>query len=146
MKKIEYLPQAYKAFLQEHPNGKEIAFNTYKRENPNFEGRYWHLFGKKELLESWEMSGVGEASNYECLKLYVLVQREFSHEDSTLSNVGSIAFSRVAQGFVIGEENGDYIYIDGEDQHSIWIYYHDGGDVEKIAHSFSDFINNKSFE
>lgn len=136
------LPETYKKFLDENPNGSEQAFNEYKDEDPDFEGRYWNLMGKNELLESWEMNGVGAAKNFECLRLYVQVQKEYGQGESTKSNVGKISLTRVESGFVIGDENGDYLYLDPSDNYSVWIYFHDGGDVLRVADSFEEFISN----
>jgi len=93
------------------------------------------------LLESWEMFDVGTAMNFECLKLYVKCQKEMGETDWTESNVGNIKLERVESGFVIGSEDGDYLYLDSTDNHSVWIYYHDGGDVLRVAESFSDLVN-----
>ena len=136
------LPETYKKFLDENPNGSEQAFNEYKDEDPDFEGRYWNLMGKNELLESWEMNGVGAAKNFECLRLYVQVQKEYGQGESTKSNVGKISLTRVESGFVIGDENGDYLYLDPSENYSVWIYFHDGGDVFRVSDSFEEFISN----
>ncbi len=133
------LPKEYLEFLADNPNGDEVTFNEFKNEDPDSEGRYWTLLGENELLESWEMKGVGRAANFECLKLYVAVQREHGQGDWTTSNIGKIELQRVEAGFVFGEENGDYLYFDPSDGYSVWIYYHGGGDVLRIADSFSDF-------
>lgn len=136
------LPKDYLSFLKANPDGDEIAFNEYNGEDPDFEGRYWNIMGEVELLESWEMNGVGTAMNFECLKLYIQAQLEYAQGDTTASNVGQIALSRIESGFVIGDENGDYLYMDPSDNFSIWIYYHDGGDVLKISNSFKEFMMN----
>ena len=137
------LPPEYLDFLKENPIGCEIAFNEHKEEAPDFEGRYWSLMNETELVESWEMHGVGTAMNFECLKLYVQVQREHGSSEQTTSNVGKIELSRIESGFVIGHENGDWLYLDPADDYSVWIYYHDGGDVLRIADSFGNFANGK---
>lgn len=135
------LPESYVKFLTDNPNGTEVAYNEYSDEDPDYEGRYWNIMGKSELLESWEMNGVGKAMNFECLKLYVQVQKEYGQGEHTNSNVGKIPLDRVESGFVIGDENGDYLYLDPKDNYSVWIYYHDGGDVLRISDSFNEFIN-----
>ncbi|MFT5917124.1 MAG: proteasome lid subunit RPN8/RPN11 [Flammeovirgaceae bacterium] len=134
------LPIAYLNFLRENPEGDEIAFDEYKEENSHSENRYWQIMSESVLLETWEMNDVGKAMNFECLKLYIQVQREYSGNEFTESNVGKIDLNRVESGFVIGEENGDYLYIDSSDNYSVWIYYHDGGDVMRIANSFEDLL------
>ena len=95
--------------LDDYPDGYAFKHNAYKDEDPDFEGTSWALLSEKQLLESWEMSDVGKAQNFECLKLYVAVQREYSANNDTSSNLGSIALERVEKGFVFGEENGDYL-------------------------------------
>jgi len=134
------LPPAYLQFMEEHPNGLTVAFNAYEDENPDFDGRHWSLMGKAELTEAWEMNGVGTARNFECLRLYVQLQKEYGQGDFTSSNTGEVALTRVESGFVIGQENGDFLYLDRSDNYSVWIYYHDGGDVTRIADSFEKFI------
>ncbi len=133
------LPIVYLDFLKNNPNGDEVEFNHYKDEDPNSEGRFWQIMGKEELLEEWEMRDVGIATNFACLQLYVKLQKEFG-AGFTSSNVGTIDLDRVASGFVIGSDNGDYVYLDPADNFSVWIYYHDGGDVRKIADSFGEFM------
>ena len=134
------LPQTYLIFLSENPRGTERAFNEHPDENPDFEGRYWQFMPGKELLAHFEMHQVGTSRNFECLKLYVKNQREFSINDWTSSNQGNIPFSRLENGFVFAEENGDYLYFDPADNYTVWIYYHDGGDVLRIADSFEEFL------
>lgn len=136
------LPVTYKKFLEENPSGSEQTFNEYKDEDPDFEGRYWSLMGKNKLLESWEMNGVGKAKNFECLRLYIQVQKEYGQGEFTTSNAGKILLSRVESGFVIGDEDGDHLYLDPIDNYSVWIYYHDGGDVLRVADSFEEFMSN----
>ncbi len=135
----QQLPQEYIHFLKENPAGDEITFSEYK-DDPEDEGRYWNLMGEEELLKTWEMKGVGTAANFECLKLYVQLQKEFGQDKWAFTDNGKVELSRVESGFVIGEENGDYLYLDASDNFSVWIYHHDGGDVKKIADSFADFI------
>lgn len=136
------LPADYLSFLKANPQGTEITFNAYEDDDPDFEGIHWNIMGEAELLKNWEMNGVGTAMNFECLKLYIKLQREFAMNDSTSSNVDNVALSRIAAGFVIGDENGDYLYLDPSDNFSVWIYYHDGGDVFRVADSFSAFLDN----
>lgn len=140
----ENLPPTYLDFLRKNPNGKEMSFNEYPEEDPEAEGRDWNLMGEAELLRSWEMNGVGSARNFECLKLYVQLHREFGEDDYTSSNAGNIKLERVEAGFVIGEEYGDYLYLDPADNFSLWIYYHDGGDLLKVADSFKAFLKKEN--
>jgi len=132
------LPDDYLRFLKNKPEGDELTI----KEGVDFEEQDWEIWGEEELLESWEMVDVGTAMNFECLKLYVKVQREMGGVNWTESNAGNIELERVESGFAIGSENGDYLYLDPTDNYSVWIYYHDGGDVLRVADSFSDLRNN----
>ncbi len=105
-----------------------------------YENRPWNLMSQSVLIETMEMRDVGSAKNFECLKLYVKLFIEFSNSDSIDSNVGDIQKSRIENSFVFAEENGDYLYFDPEDGYSIWIYYHDGGDVKKVSNSFQELL------
>jgi len=132
------LPKSYLEQL-DATEALEIIVNEYE-DGDKYDNRYWQLMPKQELLETFEMKEVGKAKAYECLKLYIKLFKEFSHSDSTDSNLGDIALSRVSEGFVFGEENGDYLYFDSKDNNSIWIYYHDGGDVKKVSDSFDEVL------
>lgn len=74
---------------------------------------------------------------------YLKLAREFFENDWAISNSGPIPFDRIAQGFVIGSEDGDYLYLDPEDNFSVWIYFHDCAGVLKVAESFETLIEDK---
>jgi len=132
------LPLSYLNFLSSDED-LEVIVNEYEYDD-KYENRYWLLIPQHELLEITEMNEVGKAKNYECLKLHVKLFLEFSNSDFIDSNVGNIPKSRVENSFVFAEENGDYLYFDPIDNYSIWIYYHDGGDVRKVATSFENLL------
>ena len=139
--KINYtLPEDYLKFLQANPDGSEVCFDEYDEPDEDYDGRNWVLMSIDELNESWEMKGVGMAENYNCLNLYVKCYQEFSGSKVIESNEGSLPVNRVTNGFVIGSENGDYLYLDPQDRFSVWIYYHDGSDVLKVSNSFSQWL------
>ena len=100
----------------------------------------WRLFTKTELTEKVEMNGVGVAFQFEVLKLYIAMYREFAFDDFVESSQGRVNLDRIAQGFVFAEENGDYLYFDTADNYSVWIYHHDGGDIAKVASNFEDLL------
>ncbi|SIQ30641.1 SMI1/KNR4 family protein [Maribacter ulvicola] len=129
------LPIKYLKFLEENSNGVRL------KNNSRWDKRIWHLMGKEALLKKRKMSGVGEAANYECLKLYTTVQQEVGMEFTAPStHFRSVKLERVAKGFVIGHENGDYLYLDPECKFTVWAYYHDGGEVALISKSFTQLL------
>ncbi|RXG32292.1 SMI1/KNR4 family protein [Leeuwenhoekiella marinoflava] len=132
------LPSTYLKFLKKNPKGTEIKISG------RYDKRIWNMMSEEDLLKRWTMNGVGEAANYECLKLYTHVQGEniedlYAHS----AHFGRVKLDRVARGFVIGHENGDYLYIDPECSFSLWAYYHDGGEITKISGSFDKFLKSK---
>ena len=132
------LPQSYLDFLASE-DAIEVIVDEFDYED-KYENRYWAILSQTELLEELDMVNVGKARNFECLKLYVQVFMEFSTSESIDSNVGDISRSRVEKGFVFAEENGDYLYLDAEANYSVWVYYHDGGDVKKVFTSFEELL------
>lgn len=132
------LPKSYLGFI-DSDEALEVIVKEYEYDD-KYENRYWALMPEKELLEVMEMNSVGKAKNYECLKLYIKVFMEFSNSTFIDSNVGKISKSRIENSFAFAEENGDYLYLDVEDNLSIWIYYHDGGDVKKVFESFEELL------
>ncbi|HAI40879.1 MAG TPA: hypothetical protein DCM40_23625, partial [Maribacter sp.] len=68
------LPVDYIHFLRDNPRG------VLLKNSSRWDKRTWNLMGKVALLKRWEMSGVGKAANYECLKLYTTVQEEAGME------------------------------------------------------------------
>ena len=132
------LPKSYLDFLNSD-EGLEVIVDEHEYED-KYENRYWMLMPKEELLEVMEMNDVGKAKNYECLILHVKLFMEFANSDFIDSNVGDIPKSRVENSFVFAEENGDYLYLDSADNYSVWIYYHDGGDVKKVSESFEQLL------
>ena len=133
------LPGSYLQFLDENPEGTQIETSEYD------DARTWTMMGQTALLKRWTMKGIGEAANYECLKLYTYIEGENLGELYAHSpHFDPVKLDRVARGFVIGHENGDYLYLDPESDFSIWAYYHDGGEVTKISGSFNQFLNSKT--
>ena len=64
---------------------------------------------------------------------------EFTGENHVYTSTGTIPKERVFEAFVIGEDNGDYLYLDPSDNYSVWIFHHDGCDVKKVANSFDSW-------
>tara|TARA_B100001939_G_C16661124_1_gene496007 strand:+ start:95 stop:556 length:462 start_codon:yes stop_codon:yes gene_type:complete len=107
----------------------------------------WALRSFQALQESCRIHGAGEEPFFRILRLYALIEREQSLIDGIPGDEKEvISFSRLEKAFCIGEENGDYLYLDVEDDYSVWIYFHDGGDVTKVATSFVAWLNKTSPE
>ncbi len=132
------LPKSYLDFLAT-ADVLEVIVNEHDYED-KYDNRYWAVLTESELLEIMEMKDVGKARNFECLRLYLQLFKEFTESDFVESAHDDIAISRVENGFVFAEENGDYLYFDPADNYSIWIYYHDGSDVKRVGDSFATIL------
>jgi hypothetical protein len=64
--------------------------------------------------------------------------KEFMDNQETVDQRGKpYPLGRLAGGWALGtSDSGDVLYLDPADQLSVWVFHHDGGDVEKVAQSF----------
>ena len=107
----------------------------------------WALRSFQGLQKSCRIHGAGEEPFFRILRLYALIEKEHSLMNGLPGDEKEvISFARFEKAFCIGEENGDHLYLDVEDDYSVWIYFHDGGDVSKVATSFDAWLNRTSPE
>jgi hypothetical protein len=134
------LPAAYVEFLATIGDFAEYWFRD-DPDDPDDPGRCWWLFGIDRLQNELDMIGVGKAPAYSSLRLYTACYREASGASVVYASGGDeLPIDRVAGGFVIGDENGDPLYLDPSDGFSVWTYCHDGANVRKLARSFEEWI------
>lgn len=122
------LPDDYAAFLETHSS----------RQQYEFDDQNWSLLTSRELREFVDIDeatylAVGQ------LEGYADTMRQAMGEDATFDAKGKpYPFTRLASGIAIGtNESGDVLYLDPEDGYSVWIFSHDGGDVERVAKTFT---------
>lgn len=123
------LPEDYIAFLLKH-NG---------RDRLEFDDCAWSLLTALQLLEPRSVNGE-EYPAIGQLRGYVAGMPEdfFPEGCTTDAKEKPYPLDRLAAGLVIGEsEDGDVLYLDPANGNSVWIYRHDGGDVEKVGKSFT---------
>ncbi|MHC4402301.1 MAG: SMI1/KNR4 family protein [Planctomycetota bacterium] len=124
------LPQDYKEFLKTHDG----RFRFVRG------GRDWKLATLDELKKKID---VGE---WECpyMRQLAAFAREFAkafEDDSTSDTKGRpYDLTRLAGGLAVGDENADVLFLDPDNDHSVWCFYHDDGSVEKMATSFSKWL------
>lgn len=135
------VPASYVSFLNENPNGCNIDFRVDSEYESETE-----IFGENKLTETFEMNSIGSALNFECLKVYIKFQRDIGFADVDVPNLNEEEMKQVENGFVFGwgENFGGYgyLYLDASDNHSVWVYNTNDGQIRKIASSFDEFINN----
>jgi hypothetical protein len=135
------VPISYLSFLIENPNGCYIDF----RVDPEYDSET-KMFSQTELTNNIEMNFIGNALQFESLKLNIKLQRDFGFADVDEPNLNEEEMKRVENGFVIGyDENFGgyvYIYLDGLENHSVWLYDTNDGRISMVANSFEGFIKN----
>lgn len=139
---IEYkkeLPSSYLVFLNENLNGCYVAFN----DNNDHNIQEVKLFGESDLFENMEMTGIGNAMNFEILKLFIKFQRDFGFADVDTPPLNDFEMNRVESGFVFGGDYDGYLFLDTSNKHSVWFFFPENGKIVQLADSFEDFIKNK---
>jgi hypothetical protein len=133
-------PEDYREFLEGHPQaasteemrgGDGVTFYLYRERGKS---AHHSLFGRREIddhvAESWRI-----------LSAYVEGMREDDMEDvhivGTRRRAAGKSLDWLASRIAIGDGNGDVVFFD-QDDWSIWVFYHDGCEVERLADSFSE--------
>lgn len=135
------LPSSYKMLLASIEDYAYISYNEYPLDFPDDEGVSWFMWAVERLSQQVEMDGAGKELAYAQIKLHTALDRRFRHSAHVESPQGEIALDRVANGFVIAEDNGDLLYLDFQDKGSVWRYLHDSGDVRRLALNFDEWIS-----
>ncbi|GLR14228.1 hypothetical protein GCM10007907_30180 [Chitinimonas prasina] len=135
------LPNSYKNLLDSIEDYAYISFNEYPLDFPNDEGASWFMWGVERLGKAVEMDCAGKELAYAQLKLHTALDRRLRNRDYVKSPQGEIALDRVASGFVIAEDNGDLLYLDFQDEGSVWRYMHDSGDVRRLDLNFNEWMS-----
>ncbi len=129
-------PLGYREFLLKHDGSTSYSFK----------GRDWLLFGVDvesdclNILDKKRVDGQKPVYSPFILRQFVATLKSVTGGDSTFDqNQNDFSLDRLASGFAIGDENGDVLFVDSQTQ-SIYCWYPDGGDVEYLAKSFSEFL------
>jgi hypothetical protein len=126
------LPDSYLKWLD------NIGEGTYAE----FDDMEYELTPREDLLETVNVDG-NEAPYIEQAKLWVATIVEMMGETETTDQDGNeIPFSRVEGFLTIGRDNEDLLCVDPADSYSVWRFFPtEGGDVEKLADSLDDWMD-----
>lgn len=134
------LPKDYRSFLLDH--------KTVKRYRQS--GRIWALAplkGEEEkggagntLMSAQEVDGK-EAPFVSVLQLVAKKLSAVLGAYTSDETGESYGINRLSEGVAIGEAEGDILYLDRLDRFSVWCYHHEGGDVERLAASFPEWLD-----
>lgn len=124
------LPDDYRTFLASHDGEQSYEFDDID----------WWLATERELAEGVNIDGNDYAYIHQ-LQGFSKTLAEFTDGDATTDEEGNaFPLSRLAAGLAIGTGDGDVLFLDPADNYSVWCFHHDGGDVEKLAASFAEWL------
>ncbi len=131
MTKLPKLPAAYKKFLDAHDGETEYIFD-------DIDG--WRFFTTEELTEIIRIDKI-KVMNIHQLEAYAKSVRDYVGDETEDQDGQPYALKRLAAGLAIGDNNGDVIFLDPADAYSVWLFHHDGADVERLADSFQEWLD-----
>lgn len=129
------LPSAYLEFLVSY-DGKQ------KYTHRSLRGKAWRMASAHpdhSLVSDATVNIDGRTGSFrDILSLYSQTLAEVSREPSVpiCPAIHEFGLDRLAQGVAIGEENGDILFLDPSDGHSVWCYWHEG-DIQRLADFFT---------
>ena len=74
------------------------------------------------------------------LASFVEIDKKFRKRLSAPSSNAAIALDHLNKAVTIAEENGDYLYFDSLSDFSLWMYFHDSGETQKVAETFDEWL------
>lgn len=138
------LPPSYGPFLDGLPHRPRI-FKSDAAPILSYQGRQWRPYTRERLREpvqynrdtprprAHEMMAVAEELR--------AGDTEFNGEMSAVLVEQGFTLERLARGFCVGDDgNGEPVFVDA-DTGAVFVYYHDGMDVEQWADSLTAFID-----
>jgi hypothetical protein len=130
MTTLPQLPTAYLAFLEQHNGDTYYLFN-------DIDG--WRFYTVEELTEVIRVNRDKVQAILQ-LSAYVSSIRKHIGDETEDQDGEPYSLDRLAAGLAIGDNNGDVVFLDPTDEYSVWIWYHDGADVERLVDSFARWL------
>ncbi len=136
MATLPELPADYKSFLESNTGKQPYEFDDVG----------WWLATSDKLLENVSIDGNPYPFIHQ-LRGYASTIAEFFDGDATCDAEGNdFAFARLEAGLAIATGNGDVLFLDPAHGFSVWCFHHDGGDVEKQAASFGQWLSDAKLD
>jgi len=130
------LPDSYKNFIASYHDGFAMD-GVALLGDPEYLYRI-DLFGKHQLHEWIEDDSIHTFLAEYLGELIKQIRDHFKGGCTLDENDQVISLDRLENSFVIGDANGDLMYLDFNDGGTVWLFYSDGGDVLKLADSFDE--------
>lgn len=130
MPELPSLPDDYIRFLGTHDGTTSF----------NFDGRNsWWLFTKDDLVKEIRVDR-RKTVTISQLRSFSESLKDLGADSLEDQDGNPYALERLSDGLAIGSNNGDVMFLDPSDRFSVWVYYLDGSDVERLADSFSGWL------
>lgn len=130
MTKLPNLPTAYNAFLEQHDGEAYYLFD-------DIDG--WRFYTIEELTEVIRVNRDKVLAIHQ-LTAFASSIREYIGDETEDQDGEPYSLDRLAAGLAIGDSNGDVVFLDPADEYSVWLWHHDGADVERLADSFEQWL------
>ncbi len=137
MASLPDLPSEYQRFLESHSGNQPYIYN-------DIDG--WWLATSDRLLEVVNIDGKKCPYIHQLRGFTATLEEVFASDGTTDAEGSEYPFKRLAAGLAIGENNGDVLFLDPSDKHSVWRFHHDGGDVEVLAASFAKWLSEATLD
>ena len=100
----------------------------------------WFFWGVERLEEDVAIEGALNRKAWNVLASFVEIDKKFHKRLSAPSSNAAIALDHLNKAVTIAEENGDYLYFDSLSDFSLWMYFHDSGETQKVAETFDEWL------
>ncbi len=115
-----------------------LWLKSFKGESIQLDDRDWSILSIDSLIKIVNIDGV-KIQYYKILSSYASSFKEMTGANTTIDqNENNFSLDKLSKCISIGENNGDILFINPEDNNSVWCYYPAGGDVEKLISTFEN--------
>ena len=128
---LPQLPSDYLEFLKTHSGENSYTYDDLDS---------WWLSTEKELLQTVNVDGKKRPSIYQLASVVESLKKHGEGDAVPDQDGEEFSLDRLAGGLAIGDNNGDTLFLDPSDGFSVWLFHHDGCDVERLAGSFGEWI------
>ena len=135
------LPAAYEKFLKS-------KHATWQVVQPD--GRIWDLATGDELAETCysltEFASAKPMPFVRCTRSFADLLKGHGAKSVPVKGEAKKKFSlaRLAKGVCVGVSNGDPLFLDPTNGHSVWAYSQENSTVERVADGFAEFVKPKA--
>jgi hypothetical protein len=102
--------------------------------------------GNEKMMQTVNFDGQKQPSIFQLQSVVSSLEKHGEGDAVEDQDGGEFSLDRLAGGLAIGDNNGDVMFLDPSDGFSVWLYHHDGFDVELLAGSFAEWIRDAELD